>query len=75
LTPTHIVATPGRLIDLIQRKVINLKETKFLVLDEADEMVTILKKVWMKLLLNATQNIIIFGYAGNHKAINPKLPE
>ena len=43
--PTHIiVATPGRLIDLIQRKAINLKETKFLVLDEADEMVTILKE-------------------------------
>jgi superfamily II DNA/RNA helicase len=43
--PTHIVvATPGRLIDLIQRKVINLKETQFLVLDEADEMVTILKE-------------------------------
>jgi superfamily II DNA/RNA helicase len=42
--PTHIVvATPGRLIDLIQRKAINLKETQFLVLDEADEMVTILK--------------------------------
>ncbi|MFV5689975.1 DEAD/DEAH box helicase [Flavobacterium sp. ZT3R25] len=42
--PTHIVvATPGRLIDLIQRKAINLKETRFLVLDEADEMVTILK--------------------------------
>ena len=45
LAPTHIVvATPGRLIDLIQRKAINLKETKFLVLDEADEMVTILKE-------------------------------
>nr|WP_315165508.1 DEAD/DEAH box helicase [uncultured Flavobacterium sp.] len=44
-TPTHIVvATPGRLIDLIQRKAINLKETKFLVLDEVDEMVTILKE-------------------------------
>lgn len=43
--PTHIVvATPGRLIDLIQRKAINLKEAKFLVLDEADEMVTILKE-------------------------------
>jgi ATP-dependent RNA helicase DeaD len=42
--PTHIVvATPGRLIDLIQRKAINLKENQFLVLDEADEMVTILK--------------------------------
>lgn len=44
-SPTHIVvATPGRLIDLIQRKVVNLKEIKFLVLDEADEMVTILKE-------------------------------
>lgn len=44
-SPTHIVvATPGRLIDLIQRKAVNLKETKFLVLDEADEMVTILKE-------------------------------
>ncbi|MCI4443487.1 MAG: DEAD/DEAH box helicase [Lentimicrobium sp.] len=43
--PTHIiVATPGRLIDLIQRSAINLKETKFLILDEADEMVTILKE-------------------------------
>ena len=44
-SPTHIVvATPGRLIDLIQRKAISLKETKFLVLDEADEMVAILKE-------------------------------
>lgn len=44
-TPTHIVvATPGRLIDLLQRKAISLKETKFLVLDEADEMVSILKE-------------------------------
>jgi ATP-dependent RNA helicase DeaD len=42
--PTHIVvATPGRLIDLIQRKAIDLKETQFLILDEADEMVSILK--------------------------------
>ena len=44
-SPTHIVvATPGRLIDLIQRKAINLKETRFLVLDEADEMITILNE-------------------------------
>lgn len=42
--PTHIViATPGRLIDLIERKAIDLKATPLLVLDEADEMVSILK--------------------------------
>lgn len=42
---THIiVATPGRLIDLIQRKAVNLSAAKFLVLDEADEMVSILKE-------------------------------
>lgn len=35
----HIIsATPGRLADLIHRKVINLSEIKILVLDEADEM-------------------------------------
>ncbi|WP_343694115.1 DEAD/DEAH box helicase [Flavobacterium sp.] len=44
-SPTHIVvATPGRLIDLIQRKAIDLKQTQYLVLDEADEMVSILKE-------------------------------
>ena len=43
--PTHIViATPGRLIDLIQRKAVDLSLTQFLVLDEADEMVSILKE-------------------------------
>ncbi|MFN4284992.1 MAG: DEAD/DEAH box helicase [Lacibacter sp.] len=33
-----VVATPGRLIDLIERKAINLGEIEYLVLDEADEM-------------------------------------
>jgi ATP-dependent RNA helicase DeaD len=33
-----IVATPGRLMDLLSRKVINLKAIKFVILDEADEM-------------------------------------
>lgn len=33
-----IVATPGRLIDLINRKVVNLDEVHTVVLDEADEM-------------------------------------
>lgn len=39
--PTHIIiATPGRLIDLIKRKAVKLDQLKFLVLDEADEMVS-----------------------------------
>ena len=33
-----IVATPGRLMDLMNRKVIKLNEIEFVVLDEADEM-------------------------------------
>jgi ATP-dependent RNA helicase DeaD len=33
-----VVATPGRLIDLIERKAINLEQISFVVLDEADEM-------------------------------------
>ena len=33
-----VVATPGRLIDLIERKAIDLEQIKYVVLDEADEM-------------------------------------
>lgn len=41
---THIiVATPGRLIDLLQRNAISIKNASYLILDEADEMVTVLK--------------------------------
>lgn len=39
--PTHIVvATPGRLIDLVRRKEIDIREVKMVVLDEADEMLS-----------------------------------
>ncbi len=42
---THlIVATPGRLVDLIKRKAINIKNISYFVLDEADEMVSALKE-------------------------------
>ena len=39
--PTHIVvATPGRLIDLIKRRAIDIRQVKTVVLDEADEMLS-----------------------------------
>lgn len=39
--PTHIiVATPGRLLDLIKKKALTLIDVKHLVLDEADEMLS-----------------------------------
>lgn len=39
--PTHIVvATPGRLIDLVNRKAVDLRNVKTIVLDEADEMLS-----------------------------------
>ena len=39
--PTHIVvATPGRLIDLIKRKAVDLSQVKTVILDEADEMLS-----------------------------------
>ena len=42
---THIVvATPGRLVDLVKREAINIKEINYFILDEADEMVSALKE-------------------------------
>ena len=38
MNPQVVVATPGRLIDLLERKAINLDNVQYVVLDEADEM-------------------------------------
>lgn len=43
-TTTHIVvATPGRLVDLLKRKAISVEKVAYFILDEADEMVSALK--------------------------------
>ena len=49
-----IVATPGRLVDLIKRKAINLSEVEGVVLDEADEMLNMGFKEDLDFILSAT---------------------
>ncbi len=49
-----IVATPGRLVDLIKRKAINLSEVEGVVLDEADEMLNMGFKEDLDYILSAT---------------------
>lgn len=39
--PNIVVATPGRLIDLLHKNLIKLEDVQYLVLDEADEMLSI----------------------------------
>jgi ATP-dependent RNA helicase DeaD len=54
---THIVvATPGRLIDLIERKAINLEKINYVVLDEADEMLNMGFKEDIEFILKNTPN-------------------
>ena len=63
--PTHIiVATPGRLIDLIQKEKINLRDIETLVLDEADEMLSMGFKQDLNTILkytNGTSNTWLFS--------------
>lgn len=56
--PTHIiVATPGRLLDLIERAAVDVSAVKTLVLDEADEMLSMgFKKDLKKILSYNTSN-------------------
>ena len=78
-----IVATPGRLIDLLSRKVVDLTHIQFVVLDEADEMLNMgfkedideilsttpdSKKVW---LFSATMPREVREIASNYMT-NPK---
>lgn len=51
-----VVATPGRLIDLIERKAINLNKVQFVVLDEADEMLNMGFREDIDYILSQTVN-------------------
>lgn len=51
-----VVATPGRLIDLIERKAINLEKIEYVVLDEADEMLNMGFQDDIEFILQNTPN-------------------
>ena len=51
-----VVATPGRLIDLIERKAIDLEQIKYVVLDEADEMLNMGFRDDIEFILKNTPN-------------------
>lgn len=52
--PQIVVATPGRLVDMIERGVVDLARIEFVVLDEADEMLTMGFKEDLDLILSQT---------------------
>lgn len=59
-----VVATPGRLVDLINRKAIDLSETEWVVLDEADEMLNMGFKEDIDTILEKTpqwKNVWLFS--------------
>src|SRR5205085_9221437 len=47
-----VAATPGRLIDMIERRSINLNTVKIVILDEADEMLNMGCKEDLDIILN-----------------------
>ncbi len=61
----HIIsATPGRLLDLLNRKVIDLKKIKTVILDEADEMLSMGFRDDLESILAATpkaKNTLLFS--------------
>ena len=81
-----LVATPGRLLDLVARKAVTLTQARYLVLDEADQMLDLgfihdLRKISrlvpknrQTLLFSATMPKLIGELAGEY-LVNPKKVE
>jgi len=54
--PEILVSTPGRLVDLMEQKIVNLQDVKYLVLDEADEMLSFGFQEALETIWDATSN-------------------
>lgn len=62
--PQIVIGTPGRLNDMIRRKVLNLSRIQWLVLDEADEMLSMGFKEELEIILGKTsekKQILLFS--------------
>lgn len=56
--PTHIiVATPGRLLDLVRRKAVDIRKVNTVILDEADEMLSMGFKKDLDEILNSLKHV------------------
>lgn len=53
--PQIVVATPGRLLDLLDKKAMRLNEISFLVLDEADEMLNSFKDAIIEIIKQSSK--------------------
>ena len=58
-----VVTTPGRLIDLIERKAINLEQIEYVVLDEADEMLNMGFQEDIEFILQNTPAVRLPGFS------------
>lgn len=79
--PQVIIATPGRMIDLLKRNAFNLREVKILILDEADlmfdmgfapqiqEILKLVPKERQTMLFSATMDPRVMQVAAKHMAL------
>lgn len=61
-----VVATPGRMLDIIDRKAIDFSQVQYVVLDEADEMLNMGFQEDIDQILSTTpedkKNVVVFSY-------------
>ena len=72
-SPQIIIATPGRLIDLIEQNIININSMGFIVLDEVDQMLDLgFREPIQKLLSHRSKNSLISCFSAT---INTEITE